>query len=154
MTQIETGASPTDHESSFNSYHIIVYKKIRMIQVKSDPSDQQFELAFEFLRGEKINSMLLATLTDHHLFSSHGKCTFGARYRCRDRKCRAYVIYDEKTKKCFRLSSAPSHTHGKCDSDIEVDYWNLVALNEMRDRCSNSEILDKIWTIYTSVKQM
>lgn len=147
MTKIETDASLSGHESSFDSSHFDD-------DSKSTDCDPPYELAFEFLHGEKINSMLLSTLSDHQLFSRNGKCVLGARYRCRDRECRAFVIYNEKTNKCLRLSSTPRHKHRKCDSDIEVDYWNLVALNEMRDRCSKLETLDKVRKIFTTAKQM
>lgn len=160
MAQIKTEAALNGYEMSFDSIQFDGNSnspKDASVEGSIDcdqEEESQCELAFEFLRGEKINSMLLSTTSDHHLFTSHGKCWFGARYRCRDRNCRAFVVYDEKTNKCFRLSLTPPHKHEKCDSDIEVDYWNLVALNEMRDRCSKLETLDKVRKIFTMVKQM
>lgn len=52
-------------------------------------------LDIEFMPGDKKYSMLLYTKCDHHLITKNGKCVGGIRYRCRDNKCRAFVIFDE-----------------------------------------------------------
>lgn len=94
-------------------------------------NDKNTELAFEFMVGRKSNSNLLSTLCDHHLYSRHGSCVQGQR----SRPCRAFVIFDPKENKCFRLSKSPPHKH-RID-DVESEYWDLVALNEMRATCKN-----------------
>lgn len=78
-------------------------------------------IAHEFMVGEKSNSLLLSTIPDHHLYSKNGTCVHGIRYRCRDRKCRAFVIFDPKKNECYRLSSSPAHKHRKSSSDFS--FW-------------------------------
>lgn len=95
------------------------------------------ELPFEFLCGNKKKSKILATVCDYNLYTKHGSCARGIRYRCKDRDCRAFLIFCSKKNMCMRLKSSPRHKHAKSDSAIEADYWNLLAMNEMRRHCSN-----------------
>lgn len=120
-------------------------------------SDACVELAFEFLRGEKINSLLLSTKCDNHLFTRNGVCALGDRYRCKDRSCRGSVVYCKQKNICMRLQSTPPHKHKRGDHD--TDYWNLVALNEMRDRFGNlatlagGKRLASVRSIFVAAKQ-
>lgn len=121
---------------------------------KCEPT--QSELDFEFLVGEKSNSKLLSTLCDHQIYGRHGSCVRGHRYRCRARPCRAFVIFDPKENKCIKLSNSPPHKHLK--DTVESDYWDLVALNEMRALCTNLAALagprkmTSVSSIFYSVK--
>lgn len=105
-------------------------------RLKNREKEMDFEqLDFEFMVGDKSNSLLLSTKCDHHLYTKNGTCVHGIRYRCRHRNCRAFLVYDKVKKTCFRLSSSPRHTHTK--NAVETEYFNLVAKNEMRTLCAD-----------------
>lgn len=114
------------------------------------------ELDHEFMCGDKSNSKVLSTKRDRHLYTRNGSCVHGSRYRCRERTCRAFVIYNETTKTCFQLPSAPAHKHIK--NNVEAEYWNLVCKNEMRALCSDLTTLASgkqiasVESIFTTVK--
>lgn len=120
------------------------------------PAEEFVQLEHEFLCGDKSNSKVLSTMCDRHLYTKNGSCVHGIRYRCRDRTCRAFVIYDKVTKTCFRLPSAPPHKHIK--NTVEADYWNLIAKNEMRALCADLATLASgkqiasVDSIFTTVK--
>lgn len=100
-------------------------------------SELDAEVPFEYLCGDKKDSKILATVCDYNLYTKHGKCTRGIRYRCKNRKCRAFLVLCSEKNVCIRLKSSPRHTHTKSNGAIETDYWNLMAKNEMRRQCSN-----------------
>lgn len=122
---------------------------------KTIQSDEINELDFEFIVGEKKNSQLIVTKHDLNIYSINGFCKMGTRYRCRDRKCRAYVIYCAQKKKVFKLQKSPPHKHFTPDND----YWNLFALQQMREKCANltalagGKRLASVRSIFTSVKK-
>lgn len=103
---------------------------------KSNSQVEFVELDFEFFCGSKKNSKILATASDFNQYSKHGTCARGMRYRCKDRKCRAFVILCADGS-CIRLKSSPRHKHHKTQSKMETDYWNLVVRHEMRQQCTN-----------------
>lgn len=93
------------------------------------------------------------------MYSRHSVGPRGIRYRCHDRKCRAFVTLCPTTKKCMRFIDAPVHKHTKSDASVNTLYWNLVALNEMRKQCSNlttladGKRLASVRSIFANVKQ-
>lgn len=120
-------------------------------------SNKEFvQLDHEFMCGDKANSKVLSTKRDRHLYTKNGTCVHGSRYRCRERTCRAFVIYNETTKTCIQLPSAPAHKHIK--NNVEAEYWNLVAKNEMRVLCADLTALASgkqiasVESIFTTVK--
>lgn len=95
------------------------------------------ELDFEFVCGHKKDSKVLVTPCDYNQYTKHGTRNIGVRYRCIDRKCRSFLIFDEEKNICKRLKSTPRHKHSQSDSTLEAEYYNLLAMNEMRRQCSN-----------------
>lgn len=116
-------------------------------------------LDFEFFCRDKQKSKVLATVCDFNLYTKHGSCARGVRYRCKDRKCRAFLIFCEMKNVCMRLKKTPVHKDTRTDSSVETEYWNLVATNEMRRQCSNlatlagGKRLASVRSIFSNVKE-
>lgn len=126
---------------------------------KSTAQDEFDEMEFEFFCGDKKNSKVLATVADYNLYSKHGTCARGIRYRCKDRKCRAFVILCNDRNICMRFKSSPPHKHHKTQNKLETDYWNVVVKSEMRRQCTNlytlagGKRLASVRSIFSNVMQ-
>lgn len=136
-------------------------KKKKKVCEKSKPTgaDTGFVvLDFDMMAGDKINSRFLVTRCDHHIYGFNGNRKDGKRYRCRNRKCRAFVILGEDGQ-CKRFNASPKHVHKNSSTDVETKYWNLIALNEMRAICRNvaaiagGRRIATIKKIFTDVKK-
>lgn len=137
-------------------------KKKKKVCEKSKPkksADTGFVvLDFDMMAGDKINSRFLVTRCDHHIYGFNGNRKDGKRYRCRNRKCRAFVILGEDGQ-CKRFNASPKHVHKNSSTDVETKYWNLIALNEMRAICRNvaaiagGRRIATIKKIFTDVKK-
>lgn len=123
---------------------------------QSKSIDDRVELEFEFMAGDIVTSKMLATNCDCNLYTKNGPHGNFQRWRCRDRKCRAFVLYCDRTKKCYKITSSPPHRMHT--EDVEKKYWKLVGLNEMRKRCSSltslagGKRLASVRSIFSTVK--
>lgn len=117
------------------------------------------DMEFEMFVGEKINSLVLSTKRDMHIFRKHSVHSLGTRYRCRAEKCRAFVVLSPDEKTCIKLKNSPKHKHTTKVQNVETYYWDRMAMNEMRAQCSNlaniagGKRLAEVRSIFANVKQ-
>lgn len=126
---------------------------------KSKNKGEPVDLEFEMFAGEKINSLVLSTKCDQHIYRKHSVHSLGTRYRCRVDKCYAFVVLSADQKTCVRLSHSEPHKHKKNEQDVETYYWDRIAMNEMRKHCTDlatiagGKRIAEVRSIFANVKQ-
>lgn len=66
-------------------------------QLEAKSTDELVSLDFAFMAGDIITAKLLSTDCDCHLYTKNGPHGGFQRWRCRDRKCRAFVLFCPRT---------------------------------------------------------
>lgn len=91
-------------------------------------------LSYEFITGDRINSKLLFTTDEKHIyrFNAEGKC--GNTYLCK--KCNSRVVV-RKDKMCIQYEKYFRHNHEK----EEQKHKELNVLNIIKQKCADISTL-------------
>lgn len=104
-------------------------------------SEYERDLEFEFVSGKQINSQLLYTTNDKHLYKRNRKLVSGhMAYICRKPGCNSRIYFDsEGYRVYYRPKEFIPHNHGT----QEKDKFNFEIERELKDEIINPDTIVK-----------